>query len=132
MQIILFSACCLFPVCGCDAENMTTLAEVSRPYVGEYRCEKLLLGGEDCMEGYEYVLLTLDREGNFQLSYLSREGAEGGYGGAYQMNREGDEITFTAKKGLLSVSRTFPLDNGTILIDVPFRGKLLHAEFVFS
>lgn len=118
-------------LCGCDVSSMTTLAEISRPYVGEYVCETLTLGGEDLLDRFETVKLTLGYDGAFRLSYRDRLGAEGGYGGVYEMNAACDAVTFSARRGLRTVSRTFPVRSGAIYADLNLQGKLLHAEFRF-
>ncbi len=110
---------------------MGSLPDLSHPYAGEYTCKKLSLGGEDCLNRFEYIKLTLECGGDFELSYRDKEKRTGGYEGEYSVSSESEEITFSAKAGLRTVSRTFPMKNGTILIDLTFGQKLLHAEFSF-
>lgn len=120
---------CLFLLCGCNVSRMSTLPELSKPYAGLYECEKVTLGGEDFTDRFEYLRLELSYGGEFRLSYRGKEGGEGQYGGTYRMNAEGDAITFTGKTGLRSVSRTFPVKNGAILVELTFGRKLFYAEF---
>lgn len=123
---------CLFALCSCGkVEEMSSLYEISRPYTGEYVCERLLLGGEEYTEKFDYIKLKLGYNGKFTLTYRDAEGREGSFRGDYEMKETGDEITFTARTGLRSVSRTFPVENGAILMDLTLGQKLLHAEFRF-
>lgn len=129
--LALIAALCAFLLCGCKkAEDMGSLAQFSRPYTGEYVCRKILLGGEDFTERFDYIKLELKRSGDFLFSYRTGEGNEGEYRGRYAVTDAG-EITFTANAGLSTVSRSFPMRKGAVLIDLPFGQKLLHAEFAF-
>ena len=118
---------CLFVLCGCEVENMSSLPDLSRPYLGVYECEELSLGGEDMTQKFEFVRLELLYGGNFQLSYRTATGSEGGYSGEYEMKE--DNITFTAQYGVLRRSFTFPVEKGSIFIDYNLNGRLLHAQF---
>lgn len=129
--LALIAALCAFLLCGCKkAEDMGSLAQLSRPYAGEYVCRKILLGGEDFTRKFDYIKLELERGGDFLLSYRTEEGNKGEYRGTYRVSDSG-EITFTANAGYRAVSRSFPMREGAVLIDLPFGQKLLHAEFVF-
>ena len=115
---------------GCTkAEEMGSLSDFSRPYAGEYICKKLQLGEEDYIEKFDYIKLKLSQSGAFQLSYQTEEGLKEQFSGKYAVSEEGDEITFSAKSGFRTASRSFPFENGTVHINLTFRGKLLHAEF---
>lgn len=120
---------CLTVSAGCDVSAMSSLTEISRPYTGEYRCEKLLLGGKDELDRFEWVKLNLAYGGKFTLRYRGAEGNEGSYAGEYEVSPTGETITFSAKKGLRKLSQTFPVQKGAIVVDWTFGGKLLHAEF---
>lgn len=126
--LLLVAALCV--LCGCNkVENMGSLPQLSKPYVGEYQCEKLIFGGEEQTDKFDYIKLTLKYGGKFVLSYRDTEQREGAYEGEYEMSPDGKELTLSAKAGLRTVSRTFPVTDGIILMDLTFAGKLLHAEF---
>ncbi len=119
-------------MCACGkAEELGSLQEFSRPYAGEYQCRTLMLGGEDRLDAFESVKLTLGYDGSFLLTYRTAEGAEGAYDGTYRVNGAQTEITFTGGAGSKSVSRSFPMDKGGIFIELPFGSSLLYAEFRF-
>ena len=124
---VFMAVLCLFALCGCAVEDMGSLPDLSRPYVGVYECEELFLGGEDMTKKFEFVRLELLYGGEFRLVYRTASGGEGGYGGAYEM--KDDQITFSVKQGMLRRSYTFPVEKGSILIDYNLYGHLLHAEF---
>lgn len=122
-------AACLFCFCACDVSSMSSLTDISRPYTGEYRCEKLIFGGKEQKERFEFIKLNLDYGGNFELTYKDNEGNEGGFEGEYDVSEEKEEITFRGKMGLRTAEHTFPMEKGAILVDFNFGGRLLHAEF---
>ncbi len=130
IAVFITLLCALFLFCACEkVEDMGTLPEFSKPYMGEYICKELSIGGEDFIEKFEYVKLELDYDGEFTLSYSEEEGQSGTYSGKYSVSPEGDEITMSSRVGLRSVSHTFPMENGKILVELNLQGKQLHAVF---
>lgn len=123
----LLAALCLILFTGCDVREMSSLRDVAKPYVGEYQCEKMTLGGDDVLQNYEYVRLKLSYNGKFTLFYRDKNGRKGEYGGEYSFAE--NSITFTAKNGTEESSKSFPYKKGTVYIELPTDGKLLLAEF---
>lgn len=124
---LLFSGVLLFS--GCNVSEMSTLSDLSKPYVGFYECEQIQLGNEDMTERFDYIRLELSYGGEFSLTYKSKEGNEGGYGGTYSADTGAHKITLNANVGQMRKSFTFPMENGKIYADYMLRGKLLHAIF---
>ena len=132
VSIILTMLCALFLFCACEkVEDMGSLPDLTKPYAGEYILKKLTLGSEDYKDKYDYVKLTLDGDGKFSLSDKEKGGKSGGYAGEYEVSTQKNEITLSARAGFRSVERTFPMKDGSILIDLKLGTKLLHAEFAF-
>lgn len=130
-KILLFTGMlvsCL-TLSGCDVSQMSTLADLSKPYTGFYECESILYGDDDMTDRFEYIRLELSYGGEFELSYRSKEGNEGSYGGTYEADTEAEEITLQMQYGFVSKSFTFPMKSGSIFVDLPLHGKLLHAQF---
>ncbi len=121
--------CSLLLLGGCDASELGTLPEVSRPYAAVYECEVLTYGGGDVLGRFDYVRLDLDWGGEFTLAYRTKEGAEGEQHGTYSVDDAASEVVFTFRFGAVERSRAFPIEMGRILLDVTLHGKLLHAEF---
>lgn len=124
----VFLFCALF-LTGCDVKEMSSLRELSRPYVGEYRCNKLTLGGEDLLGRFEAIKLTLTYFGDFTLCYTDMWKGEGEYSGRYLA--EEDSVLFLIPSGGEEKRYRFPYEEGKILVDLPLGEKLLHAEFAF-
>ena len=132
IAILFTMLCALLLLCACEkVEDMGSLPDLSKPYTGEYVLKKLTLGGQDYTEKFDYVKLKLDSDGKFVLSYKEKDGQSGSYSGEYEVSTEEKEITLSSKTGLRTVKRTFPMEKGTILIDLNLGMKLLHAEFAF-
>ena len=131
--VVLFTILCtLFLLCACEkVEDMGSLPDLSKPYAGEYTLKKLTLGGQDYTQKFEYVRLTLKPSGQYVLSYKEKEGQSGSYAGEYEVSTDKKEITLSSKAGLRTARRTFPMKDGSILIDLKLGTKLLHAEFAF-
>lgn len=124
--IIALAALCLS---ACDVEKMTTLPQLSKPYLGLYECEELTLGGEDLLGEFESLNLELKYGGEFELSSEKKDGGKWSYGGKYQADPETGEITFSAFTGLRVSSFTFPMKEGSIIVEYNFGGKLFRATF---
>ncbi len=120
---------CLLLTSACSVSEMSTLSDLSKPYAGIYKCEQILLGGEDQSEQFENLSLGLSYNGRFELKYSGKSGGRGGYAGTYRVNPEKEEITFSVQDGPRQKSYTFPVRKGRIYIDLPLGGKLLHAKF---
>ena len=132
--IVLFLTmlCTLFLLCACEkVEDMGSLPDLSKPYTGEYTLKTLTLGGQDYKERFEVCKLNLKSNGQFVLSYKEKAGQSGSYAGNYEVSTEKKEITLSSKVGLRTKTRTFPMKDGSILIDLKLGTKLLHAEFAF-
>lgn len=121
--------CCAAMLTGCrSVSEMSTLSELSRPYVGEYVCEKLLLSGEDMLPAFECVRLQLTYGGDAVLSWRTEEGGEGEYLLGYEADPErGMIIFFPPARG--AAPRTFPLEKGSVRLGLSLGGRYLYAEF---
>ncbi len=116
-------------LCGCDAREMTSLPDISKPYAGTYECTELTLGGEDALGRFDYVRLELKGDETFALSYRTAEGNEGGVDGEYKMDLERGEVTLSKKTLLRTVSYVFAVEKGEIFGEMNMSGELLHARF---
>lgn len=123
---MLFSLCTM---AGCKVEEMGSLKDLSKPHVGVYECERMTIGGENVLNDFRYVRLELDYGGDFTLSYKKSGGGFSEWNGTYEVDTEAQEITFTARQGTRELSRTYRMENGSILIDANFLGRTLLAEF---
>ncbi len=120
----------LIALAACKTEEeLGSLTDFSRPYTGMYFCEELTLSGEDKLASFEDLSLELGRGGAFTIRYKMRKGGEGSLSGRYEMDTEEERVTFRAKQGVRTMSRTYPVENGCILVEENILGRLLYAKF---
>lgn len=122
-----FLGICLFS--GCDLSEMSSLRDVSRPYVGEYKCKKLQLGGEDYSGDFEFITLALTYDGAFKLKYADVNGGEGAYQGTYKISEEQKTVTLSSPSRGKEETYVFLYEKGKIVMTLPMGEKLLYAEF---
>ena len=120
----------LFGLAACDTEKeLGSLEDFSRPYAGVYSCEELTFAGEDKLASFEYIRLELQYGGGFTVKYRTKGGNAGSLEGKYRMDTDRGEVTFTAAQGLRTVTRTYPVSGGSILVEENLLGRLLFAKF---
>ncbi len=118
----------LLPLSACDVSEMTTLAEISRPYAGVYVCEELTLGGKDMLPYFDSIELELGYDGTFTLSYATPF-SDGEYSGGYEVSPDGDEIRLLVPSRGRDLPRTFSFEGGALAIEHNLGGRLLFAKF---
>lgn len=114
---------------GCDVNKMSSLSDLSKPYVGVYECKTLTLGGRDLSGHYDKLYLTLKYDGEYTLVWRGVNGEEGKTAGKYLADGDAEEITLYAYSRHRALSYTFPMKKGVIAIRYNFGGRLLNAEF---
>ncbi len=112
---------------GCDVENMSSLKDISKPYVGEYKCRKLQLGEEDELKKFESVKLNFAPEGTFTLTAVDLMGNESAYDGEYEFAENG--VYLYANSGAKTERYLFPYEKGAVQMNLLFHEKLLQAQF---
>ncbi len=120
---------CVLLLSACNASEMGTLTELTRPYAGEYVCEELTYGGRDLLENFDYIRLSLSPDESFSVSYKTAFGGEGSYGGGYSIDEKKGEIVLSGSIAERTVSRAFPMKDGAVYLDYVFGGSNLHAVF---
>lgn len=126
---LLFSLCTM---AGCDVREMGSLQDLSKPYVGVYECDRLLLGGQDALRDFAYLRLELGYGGDFRFSYETLSGGKSEWEGTYTVDLSKEEIAMTAKSPAGTLSRTFRMENGSVLFDGNFAGRSFFASFVMG
>ncbi len=79
------------------------------------------------LDRFEDIKLTLDGKGTFLFQARDKFGHNYTYDGSYRYHD--DRFTFTGDFGVRKTSRDFLYRGGVISFELPFGGKLLHAEF---
>ncbi len=104
------------------------LTDITKPHLGFYECEYAKLSGEELLDEFDYVLLELKANGNFEISYCKKGGKAQKENGKYKYDKEKESVTFFLTDGN-AFKRTFPLKDGIMDIALRFGGKTLNAKF---
>lgn len=115
---------------GCDVDDMSSLDEISKPYVGEFTLETLRFGEKDLSDGFESCRLTLRADGAFSINLVEEDGRENSYSGTYRFDRDVGAVTFSLPVGMKEISRTYRYEEGAIVVCENVGGRLLFARFV--
>ena len=119
--------CLLLGVSGWSREGKLT--DISRPYLGEYRCESLYVGGEDKLGDFDYFRLELSSKGEMKLLYKLKDKEPTEVPLEYDYNSETQEITVRGQWGIFKMQQSFPLKNGELNALLRFGNKQLLIKF---
>ena len=112
----------LFPM-GCGE-----LKDVTKPYMGIYKCKQAKLGEYDYLDKFDELALELKGDGEFILHYQEKDGAKKTETGKYSYDKENETITLVGGAGGI-FKREFPLQGGALTIDVKIAEKNLLLRF---
>lgn len=105
-----------------------SLTDITKPYLGEYECQRAVFDGKDYVQEFSYIRLTLDADNTFTLCYKDKEGKCGLEKGEYSYDEEKQELTLFTQ-GRHSLKRTFPLTKGNIYVSLRLGDKTLQLQF---
>ena len=105
-----------------------SLTDITKPYLGEYECQRAIFDGKDYAQEFSYIRLTFSADNTFTLSYKTKEGLCGSEKGEYSYDEEKEEVTLFTQ-GRHSFKRTFPLVKGNIYMSLRLGDKTLQVQF---
>ena len=108
--------------------QLGTLREFSAPYVGEYRCETLRIGGIDLLKDFD-VRLELSGEGMMTIVWKNLFAKEQSVSVPYVLDEKSGLVTVTVPDGKGEKKIRFSLDSGEIVISENLSGKAFFAKF---
>jgi hypothetical protein len=108
--------------------RLGTLKEFSTPYVGEYRCETLRIGGIDLLKDFD-VRLTLSGEGMLTLTWKNLFAKEQSTSLPYEYDDVSGMVTVTVPDGKGEKKIRFSLEAGEIILSENLSGKAFFAKF---
>ena len=120
-------ALCAALLTGCEGgvSEMSSLTELSRPYLGEYVCERLLLAGEDVLPAFGELRLTLTPAGEACFSWTTKEGAAGTC--RLPFEAQPDEGRLLLVRG--NVRYACRLEEASVRLGTSLGGRYLYAQF---
>lgn len=108
--------------------RLGTLREFVTPYVGEYRCEVLRLGGLDLLKDFD-VCIELSGEGSLSLRWKNFFSKEQSMSFPYEYDLQTGFVTVTVPDGKSEKKLRFSLEAGEIIISETLSGKAFFAKF---
>lgn len=106
-----------------------TLTEITRPYLGMYECNQLLMDGESKLDEFEYIKIELKSDGEMYLYFLDKTGKSGQAIAEYTYDEKAQMLTMFKKIGQQTMKRSFPLKNGEILVYLIYETKTITMKF---
>lgn len=137
MKTIIFSLLSVLPALAfpinanfsLDANELTTLPEISKPYVGVYECEELYFGGEEWLGRFDFLELSLERYGEYVLRFREKGGRSGETKGKYSYSIADSTLTLEANVFGETKRRTFSVEKGVVGLTFPLGEKVFLAKF---
>ena len=127
--LLIFTCTLLTFLCGCDVKNAGPLKSMTRPYIAQYECVEATLGGEDLLNKFDYIKITLVNKDNMEFNYKQKDGENKILETKY--NYDLSSRTLTAEIGLLgySFNQSTVVEKGKFTISKSIGGKQLIMKF---
>ena len=117
------------PLCACSISADSSLKELTDPYITRYECTRAEWGGQNFLDGYDYVRITLlDRE-NMELSYKKTGEDAHSYRCAYEYDDKTGELKAGADAPGIEFTEEIKIENGKFTISLPLLGRELIMQF---
>ena len=126
--LLLAAFCVTFAACGFDADS--SLKDVTSPYITRYGCVEARYGGEDILQQFDYIRITLLDEENMELAYKFKGESKKSRVIKYTFDKESRQLN--AEGGFLGVKFKQPVvvDNGEFTVSLTVGVKQLILRFV--
>jgi hypothetical protein len=109
--------------------DMGGLKDITKPYLGEYRCESALYGKTDCLQYFSFIKFELKTGEEYLLTFKFKDGKQQQKTGKYEYDKEKKTIKILTPAGN-EWHREFPVENGKIIFAFPFGDKCLKLTFL--
>lgn len=130
-RFIIFALTCtlLTFLCGCDLKNAGPLKSITRPYIAQYECIEATLGGEDLLDKFDYIKITLATKDKMEFTYRQKNGESKILESKYKFDLT--SRTLTAEIGLLGYNfkQSTVVEKGKFTISKSIGGKQLIMKF---
>ncbi len=105
-----------------------SLKDITKPYLGEYECDRATVGEKDYLENFAYIRLELEKDNNFVLHYKTKEGVKGEQTGKYTYD-EKERAIYLSLGANGELKRKIPLDKGKLSLSFPLGSQIFCLEF---
>ena len=130
MKKLLLSFALLFAPIRVQSTLPNSLTEITRPYLGVYECEQLLIDGEDCLDDFKYIKIQLQTGGQMSVEFVDKQGKKGKLSAEYEYDERTQLLSVYSVVGTKKIKRSFPLKNGEIYVHIHYEVKTLTMKFV--
>ncbi len=107
----------------------SSLTEISRPYLGEYRCESLYFNGEDKLGDFEYFKLEIRSGGEMKLLFKEKDKKDKCVDLTYEYDEGKKEFIVKSQFGVFKKEEKVPFENGKLTALLRLGGKQVLIKF---
>lgn len=127
----VLSAFCVFLLClaACGLDTTSSLKDLTDPYIARYECTQATLGGDDLLENFDYIRITLLDEKEMELSFKQKGEKPRAKTFKYSYDKESGELY--AEEGVLGFKAKEPavIKDGAFTISFPLGSRQLILKF---
>ena len=116
----------LFHGFGCVKE--TTLADVTKPYLGEYECTQAQYGNTDYLKLFTYIKIEFESDNKYTVFYQMKDGNPKQASGKYTYDKDAETVTMQADE-IMGIKKKFPIKNGELVVNLEIGKKELVMKF---
>ena len=116
----------LISLCALFSPVKSELKDITKPYLGQYTCQKATLAGFSVKDKFRFIRLELKKDGTFLLSYQKNKGKTVEEQGKYEYDSDRETIRIIGDKRF---DREFPIKQGVIYAQIKFGVGNLVMEF---
>ena len=116
-------------LCACEVQKMSSLKDLTMPYIAMYECTEARLDDEDYLEKFDYIRITLINKSDMEICFKPKDGDKRSTKGTYTYDKETHELQ--ANIGILWVnySEKTKIEKGSFVIKRSFGHKQLYMKF---
>lgn len=128
--ILLLCILIIAPACNSNEQIAAgSLKALTKPYIATYECTQARLGGQDLLEKYDYIKITLLNKDELEVSFKQKNGDKKSFKGKYEVNAETKELK--GEIGILGFTfkETVKIEKGKFVINQNFLSLSLIMVF---
>lgn len=129
ITIICAAILCAVLPCACRIEANSSLKELTHPYITRYECISATYGGEDILDGFEYIRISLLDSNKLELAFKPKNGKARSVKSNYTFDENTQELCTEIGALGVKVKERVIVENGKFTVSFPLRGKQLILNF---
>ena len=130
--IRLFVLLCIAPcilLCAFTFDSDSSLKELTLPYINTYECIRATLGGQDLLDDFEYLTITLEDSNSLEVSFKKKDGRRHSYSCNYTVDEQSGELR--AELGIMGFRfrQKTKIENGSFTLCMTLLNRPLVMAF---